>query len=147
VLKPNPPGNPITLTKEIMERVLENVSKVIIQNQVAHLSKVPKSTLSDWLIRGTKDSEMGRDTIFAQLSDRFREEQAKVAAQTVTQLRGCPKNYGALTFLLEKCFKDDFEAKSESHKQLEDYVLNFIKPRMGKGDLADGISEAKEEGR
>lgn len=146
MLKPNPPGNPITLTTEIMERVLANVSKVVIQNQVAHLSKVPKSTLSDWLIRGTKDAEMGVDTIFAQLSDRFREEQAKVAAESITMLRKCPKNYGALTFILEKCFKDDFETKSESHKQLEDYVLNFIKPRMAKGDVADGISEAQEKG-
>lgn len=134
----NGPGRPPDITEEIIERIIENVPKVVIQNQVAHLSKVPKSTMDDWLKRGIRDSENGINSLFAQFSERFKEAQAKVASECITFLRHCPKNYGALTFILERCFKDDFETKSDAQKQLEDYVDNVIKPLINKGEIIHG---------
>lgn len=144
MLQANPPGRPLELNEAIIQRILEAVPKVIIPSQVAALSRVPKQTLSRWLINGKRDSNNGISSLFAQLWDSFTEEQAKVAAETITKLRKCPKNYGALTFILEKCFKDDFESKSDVQKQLEDYVYNVIKPLLSKGELRDGLQETKE---
>ena len=146
MLAPNPPGRPIEFNQETIQRILAAVPKVIVPSQVAGLSGVPKQRLSEWLIKGERDINLGIESLYAQLADGFKLAQAEICAEIITKLQSCPKNYGALTWTLEKCFKEDFESKSEYVKQLEDYVLNVIKPMMTKGGLENGIPEAKEAG-
>jgi hypothetical protein len=86
------------------------------------------------------------NSIFADFYQQYHERKAEVLAAKLEKLDKCPKNYGALTWILERCFRDDFENKSESQKKLEDYVFNVIQPMIGKGVIPN-VGEETEERR
>jgi len=138
----NSPGRPSELTEEVKARVLAAVPEVIIQNQIALRARIPKQTLSTWLVRGKSDKNAGIDSIYAQFSDDFYYAQTEVVKQTLDFLRCCPKNYGSLTWILEKCFREDFGADSDEMRELRE-LFKMILPLIGKGD-ANGSKEGKE---
>lgn len=134
VMKSNPQGFHTSLTNQVKERVIEATSQVIVLPQIAALSGVPLTTLRGWLHRGAKDKIGGIESIFAQLSSEFYKARGEVVRDLLNQLRSCPKNYGALTWILEKCFKEDFGAESEEMKELRE-LFKSILPLIGKGEL------------
>jgi len=140
-VKANSPGRPTELTPIVKQRILEAVPQVIIPAQVAALARVPKQTLSDWLIRGDKDIKAGTDSIYAQFSDDFKHAQAKIVQETLAFLRCCPKNYQALTWILERCFRKDFGSDSEEIKELIRNIELIMKSRNG--GLRNGDTEAE----
>lgn len=103
----NPPGRPTDLTPALMEHILSFVESNYTQTQVARLSCVPQSRISDWLSRGMKDAEEGRDTIFAQFSIKFQE---KIGLDIQDMLRAIRSlgSFQALSWLLENCFREEF---------------------------------------
>lgn len=140
----SPQGNPLTLTPEIIGRVIENTPKVFLVNQIAGLSGVHKSNLHRWLKIGEADSKAGLDTIHTQLWNGYFNSKAAKCSELLQKLEECPKNYGALTWILEKCFREEFETKSDAQRKLEEYVFNVIQPMM-KGATFDGQNNSTEE--
>jgi hypothetical protein len=141
MLPTNREGRPPHLTHEIIYRILEAIPEVLVKTQVAYRAKIPHQRLHEWLKWGAEDLEAGTRSIYAQLAEQYNFVRSGALMEYLTRLGLCPKNYGALTWILEKCFKDEFEAKSEFQKQLEDYVFNRLPPLIDQG----GQDGAKEE--
>ncbi len=150
IYKPQPAHRPHTLTEELLEKIIEATPQVLVVNQIAGLCMIPRSTLKDWMATGIEDAKSGKDTIFAQLSARFHEAKAKEVRILIAYLRTCPKNYQSVTWILEKCFREDFGADSEELKELRE-LFKQILPLIGKGDAINGKEtekpaiEAREE--
>ncbi len=138
----SPTGRPSELTDEVKARLLEAVPLVIIPNQIAAYAKVPKQSLHNWLKRGQNDSIEGIASHYAQFWDEFKSLQAQVVREKLELLSTCPKNYGAITWILEKCFREDFGADSDEMRELRE-LFKLILPLIGKGD-ANGSKEGKE---
>lgn len=139
----SPIGRPSELTDEVKARLLQAVPLVIVPNQVAAYAKVPKSSLKNWLKRGESDLNEHIDSTYAQFWAEFKAIQAQVVREHIALLRTCPKNYGALTWILEKCFREDFGADSEEMRELRD-LFKLILPLLGKGEATNGSKEAQE---
>ncbi len=145
MLDPNPIGHHTILTQSMIDNIIKAVPQVLIQNQVAGLVGIPRQYLSLWLKYGERDIQRGTEnSLFAQLYDRFYKSRAEVLRDKLLFLSTCPKNYGAITWIIEKCFREDFGAESEEMKQLKDLVFNQILPLIGKGVIPDGGRETKE---
>jgi hypothetical protein len=146
---PNRSGPPSRLDEKMIADLVEAIPKVIIMRHVAHLNKLHHDTLRTWLKRGNQEIRDGlTDTIYVRLAHACNQKRSEVLQQKLEELATCPKNYGAITWLLEKCYRDDFETKSEAHKQLEDLVLNYLKPIMEKGgfeSVRKRLDEISEE--
>lgn len=139
----NPPGRPPGLTQELKEKLVDAAAKVLVPNQIAAKCKVHKSNLYLWLSLGEKDSKNGINSIYAQLLEEIKEAQANVCDELMNKLKTCPRNYGALTFILSKAFKEDFEDLPEDVKQMVDIYIKVIKPLMDKGAINYGKEETK----
>lgn len=135
MISPNPAGRPSILTQQIIERVLDAIPKVIVPQQVAYYSMIPPSTLRSWLEVGLKDIEQQNDSIYAQFSLRYYKVRSEVLQDKIERLGTCPKNYGALTWILEKCFREEFEEKSAYVRMLEDVVFDKLPNFLGKGNI------------
>lgn len=147
MLQANPQGHHTTLNNEIIERIINAIPEVIVQQQVAYRSRISPSTLSQWLKLGNRDINEGKNsTLYAQLTEKYYLKRSDVLKQKLDKLAGCPKNYGAITWILEKCFKDDFEVMSEAHKQLLEWVEVFVKPLLKQGGYSHETENAKEIG-
>lgn len=139
----NGDGRPSDLTDEVKARVLSAIPEVIVQAQVANRARIPKSTLCTWLSRGKKEQQQGIDSIYSQFSNDYYSKLSDVLKEILDKLREGPKSYGAYTWLLERCFREDFGAESEDIKLLKALVYETILPIVGKG-FPDG-KEVKEE--
>lgn len=146
MLPVNRTGRPSDLTHEIIYRILSAIPEVLIKQQVAYRARILPQRLSEWLKWGAEDLDAGTDSIYAQLAEKYNLARSDALMGYLLKLGVCPKNYGALTWILEKCFKDEFEAKSEFQKQLEDYVFNKLPPLLDKGGQGDGGKEL-DQGR
>jgi len=142
-VKANSPGRPSELTPAVQKRLLDAVPHVIIPAQVAAMARVPKQSLHEWLSRGEKDSLEGIDSVYAQFSDDYLAARAKIVQETIAFLKCCPKNYQALTWILERCFRKDFGSDSDEIKELIrnlDIIMN-----AKKGGLENGEANSKCE--
>lgn len=144
VYTPNPPGPQPQLTVELKAKLVDAASKVLVPNQIAAKCRVPKSNLYRWLAYGERDAEAGISSIYAQMWEEVREAQSNVAEELLNKLKTHPKNYGALTFILTKCFKEDFEDLPEDVKNMVDVFIKVIKPLMDKGEIIHGREKTEE---
>lgn len=141
------------LDELLIRDIVAAVPRVLIMKHVASLCEVPYKTLNHWIRRGKKDIEEGKEgSIYAKLVTAYNKKRSEVLEEKLFELKQCPKNYGALTWTLEKCFREDFEGKSELHKQLEDIVFNYLKPIVDKSgfenvkEMLDDIGPLGEQG-
>lgn len=132
---PNNPGRPPGLTEEMIPAIISATYKVIIPNQVAGLCNIPRSTFKEWLQKGKEHINLGQDSIYAQLSAKFTKAQSEVCSEIISNLKFCPKNYGALTWILEKCFKEDFMSLPEDVQKMLDFFINELPKLKGKGEF------------
>jgi len=130
------------LTPMLIDHIVSNVPNVYFIRPVALLSGVSENNLSRWLIRGEKEFNNDQDTLCSQLFQKYFSAKYADSKSLIEELKKCPRNYGALTFLLERCFKEEFEQKSDTQKQLEDIVFNQLAPMLNK-DMSNG-TETKE---
>lgn len=139
LLQTNPPWHHCILNQELIDRILDAIPKVMIQSQVAHMCGIPHQRLSDWIKFGKRDMHMEKkNSIFADFYQQYYEKRAEVLHEKLKKLELCPKNYGAITWILEKCYKEDFEGITEAQRELIDFVENKIKPLIMKGSENDG---------
>lgn len=148
----NPAGRPSDLTPELLNQIINAVPRVIIQSQVAKLVKTTKQNISLWLKRGEIDQKENKRTIYREFYDEFYAAQARVVEEKLASLGKCPRNYQALTWILEKCFREDFGSESEEIRQLKALFVKIL-PVLEKG-ISHGGKEieldpenAYEEGR
>lgn len=126
-------GRPPGLTPEVEAKIIDAIPRVYVVGLIADYVGVPRNTLYDWLKWGREDQKDSKDSIYAQLSGKYRSTLAKSAEEKLTTLSSCPRNYQAITWMLEKCFKKDFGKDSEEYQKLVDLVFNQLLPLMSKG--------------
>lgn len=132
-------GRPITLTQEIIDRILVAVPKLLVPSQIAYNARILPQRLSEWLKWGLEDIDSGQNSIFAQLAENYYAVRSQAMLDKIEKLGACPKNYGALTWILEKCFKEEFEAKSEYVKMLEDVVFEKLPKYLQGGNHGEKV--------
>lgn len=133
LLYPNPPWHVTVLDEETVERILNAIPKVLVQTHIANYCGIPHQRLSDWIKFGKRDMEKGRkNSIFADFLQKYNEKRAQVLCEKLAKLELCPKNYGAITWILERTYREEFAPQSESEKQLHHLVFDVIAPMMQK---------------
>lgn len=111
-------GAPNKLTAILHQKIIDNVPLVLVPSQVAALSHISKHVLNEWLRKGEEDLKNGIESDYAILTTDFREAQALTLREKMQILSTCPKNYGAITWQLEKCFKEDFGIESALYSEV-----------------------------
>lgn len=143
MLKPNPPGRPTTLTREIIDRIIPFVRESIgIPVQVARLSKIPKSTLNDWLKQGREDQEAGKSTIHAQLSAEFEQKKGEIINIILHKLM-VMQTYQSLSFLLERGDREVFGADAGVIADIKATQEEILKNLNGETPNAQALSYQK----
>lgn len=144
----NPSGYHTNLSDYLIKQIIEATPKLMIVNQIAGYCGIPKSTLGDWLKRGAKEGKEGKDTLFAQLSAQFHTAKAKRCHELLTKVEGDQENMKAYSWLLEKCFREDFGAESQELRELRELfeeILPVIKGAKGNGNGKGKEKEIQQE--
>lgn len=139
----NAPGRPTELTEEVQARIFISLPKVLIQRQVAFAAMVHPSTLQTWLNRGEKDQLEGVESIYAQFSCKYLSLRAAEIAWRIYELGRCPDNLRGLTWVLERCFREDFGAEAAEIKELRELFTQIL-PLLSKG-IADDEQQQKAD--
>lgn len=140
----NPPGRPCELTEEVQVRIFTALPQVLIQRQVAFAAMIHPSTLNTWLTSGDKDQIEGVDSIYAQFSYKYHSLRAACLAEKLRFLSACPKNYGALTWTLEKCFREDCGPEAAEIRELREMFLKIL-PLLSKGVASNESEETNDK--
>jgi hypothetical protein len=127
MLPRNSEGHPTELNHDLIYKIIEAIPEVIVQNQVALRARIPRQRLSDWLKFGERDMLKGdHNSIFAQLADRYHYARTEVLKENIQIIKSCPKNYQAIIWLIERCFREDFGSDSQEIKELREMFKNIL---------------------
>lgn len=119
-MEANPVGFHTSLTKDIHDRIIAAVPRVIIQSQCAYSAGISRHTVNNWMKRGESDLTKNISSPFAHLFTDFRKAQCEIVRETLEEIRAGSDNYRALCWILEKCFREDFGSDSAEHQELVD---------------------------
>lgn len=134
------------LDEGLIREIVDAVPKVLLMKHVAQLCQLPYTTLYTWIKKGKKEiEEGGGGSIYAKLALAYFRKQSESLAEMLGSLDCCPRNYGAITWKIEKCFRKDFGDKTESHKELEDFVFKHLRPLLDSGNGGGGDAKEKLE--
>ncbi len=101
ILNPNPPWHHTILDQNTIDRILDAIPKVMIQSKIAAMCGIYPQRLSDWIKFGKRDMEAGlKNSIYADFLQQYEERRAEVLHEKLLFLSTCPKNYGAITWIL-----------------------------------------------
>jgi hypothetical protein len=117
-------GRPSTLTREIGQKIIDSVRKMLSINHSSELHCVPRTTTQSWMDRGRVDIEAGIESDFAWFSANIKKARSEFIEESVYRLRGGVQNWQATAWLLERCCAEDFGKDAELYKQLlDDYKM------------------------
>jgi len=119
-------GRPERVPKEdeintIAYWVGENLS---LPNAARHAGVDP-STLNRWMEQGREDNRDELITPYKKLFLLVSKNQAEKITKLLNRIETCPKNFGALCWILEKCFKEEFSSDAEEFKYLVEKYLKL----------------------
>jgi hypothetical protein len=121
---------------------------LLLSNAARHIGITP-GRLMRLMERGMTDIEEGEiNSVFAQLYTSTTKKQAEKISNLLYKIELCQKNWQALAWKLEKCFKEEFSIDAPEFKQLlekylklsEDYQRLKDKPSL-QGAMTDGKRE------
>jgi hypothetical protein len=144
-----PPNNPPYLDDAIIAQAVEAVPRVFVMKHVAQLCDIPYKTFYHWMTRGRKEVEGDLErTIYGKLYLAYHKKRSEALADKIKELSACPKNYGAIVWILEHCYKKEFMTLPEDVQKIIEWVNKDILPILEKGGSIDGqqIKEIYSEG-
>ena len=140
----NPPGRPPELSEEVQARIFTALPQVLIQRQVAFAAMIHPNTLNNWILRGEKDQSENIDSVYAQFWGKYHSLRAACLAEKLNHLAACPKNYGALTWTLERCFREDCGPEAQEIRELRELFTKIL-PLLSKGATIDEPQETTNQ--
>ena len=143
MLKPNPPGRPTYLNEELIEHITSFVKDNHSMRQVARMSCVPQSKISEWLSQGEDNLKNDKDSIYAQFTIKYREAEGKAIYSLLTEMRDLG-NYNALSWLLEKCHYEDYGHEAPLIKEFKEAFL-ALKEMKGENHGTQKAQERRKE--
>lgn len=138
---------PEQLTDEVIVKILHHAYADLLLNNAARIARVHEQTLKGWMDRGKEDFLQKRVTFLAKFFTQVREKQATKISELLHKIESCTKNWQALAWKLEKCFREDFGLEAPEFKELLDLYLK-LKDDYGKLKLQiklQGIVNHAEE--
>jgi hypothetical protein len=122
---------PHQITDEVYAKILHHAYSDLILNNAARCARVHEDTLKRWMFIGKEDLQFNRVTFLASFYVQVREKQATKISELLQKIENCSKNWQALAWKLEKCFREDFGADAPEFKELLDQYIklrdDFIK--------------------
>lgn len=142
-MKPFSRRGPVTkLDEALIEQIIVHVPRVFYLKHVARLSKIAYSTMHEWMQRGEKEleseSEEDEESIYVKFYNAYQIALSEALAEKLAVLSTCPKNYGAIVWILEHCYKQEFMSLPEDVQKILDWVNDHIKPMLAKGATVNG---------
>jgi hypothetical protein len=140
------PGiRPTALTDAVVTRILYFVEQDILLNNAARCARIHSDTLERWLKIGEDDVINDRDTFLAQFYLQVKEKQGNKISIILQKIEDCTKNWQALAWKLEKCFREDFGIDAnefkymlESYNKLRDDFMLMKESSKIHGVITDG---------
>lgn len=126
-----PVGRPSKLTEEVAQRILQAIPEVFVLPQIAALSRVPKTTLVSWLEHGRADLEKNIDSDYAEFSCDFEQVRAQAVRDLLYSMQMDGDRHKVNTWILEKCFREDFGKESEEMRELRALFLQLLPTLSG----------------
>lgn len=130
------------------------VGEDLLLTNACRKMKIHPHRLERWMEQGSTDAKEGINSVFANLYYKIRESQSIRISETLKKMTTCPKNWQALAWFLERCFKEDFSNDAEQYRRLlEDYQRIIIEiqrikdlPKEAlKGVLINGQLDSKSD--
>lgn len=133
-------GRPLTLTDELVKKLVESVPKVYTISLVAAMCKVLPDTLRKWLIRGKNDLCEDKDSIFANLFLEYHQKRAEVAYELNRNLKW---HFKPNSWVLERAFRKEFGNVDEYRKFYDQMARKLGRVGIDLGDF-DSFMEDME---
>jgi transposase len=117
----------------------ENLS---LPNAARHAEHDP-ATVYRWMEQGREDNSKELDTPYTKLFKSVSKSQSEKITKLLNKIEECPKNFNALCWILEKCFREEFSNDAEEYKYL---VEKFLKlqdayDRLKKKQSLQGVAK------
>jgi hypothetical protein len=117
----------VELREDQIPKIVEGFEFTFVLNRAAGWASVSRYHLKKWLHMGANDLDEGKhDTIYAQLFTQVGISLSNKAKEFLSKLQKCPRNAGALQWLLEKCFKNDYGTDSDEMKEMIDLYEKLL---------------------
>lgn len=136
--KYTPKSNPAYLDENIIKQVIEAVPRVFIMKHVSQLCDIPYKTFYHWMKRGKRELDANEDTIYTKLNLAYNRALSDALVALLSELRECPKNYGAIVWILEHCYKKEFMTLPDDVQKILDWVNKDVLPVLEKGGSING---------
>lgn len=102
------PGQPTKFTPEITQKIIEGIKGCLILRQACGYAEISYQTLYNWLNIGRDDINKGLLTEYASFFYAVKKTQAEEVKELITEVKAKVKNWQAIAWLLERCFREDF---------------------------------------
>lgn len=117
--EPNPIGRPPNEpTAEITQKMGESVRQYMAVGLCASALRIHPIVASRWMQQGEQDILDKKWTSYAEFCLTVRENQAEKGKEILTKVSTCPKNWQALTWMLQNCLREEFGSEAKEYKEL-----------------------------
>lgn len=118
-------GAPILLDEERHSIIVQVIREDLALSQGARAAGLSTVTLKNWMKQGEEDLKNNIDSNFAHLFSSVRAAQREHAKEILEKLRKCPSNYGALTWILQNCLREDFGVNVDLEEDLKERIVKL----------------------
>ena len=118
-------GAPTLLNDDVHKIIVDAVRQDLLLTQGARAASISNWTLKNWMVQGNEDVKEGNDSPFAHLFTSVRKAQRENITELLNKLKTCPKNHGAITWILERCCREDFSANAEWEEEIRDRLMRI----------------------
>ena len=126
MLKPKM-GPPIKyLPEDKIDLIVEGFGKVFSIRRAAGWAKESPYHLKKWLDQGEDDLKNGIESPNAHLFVKVAYRLTQKASEYVATLESCPNNAGSITWLMEKCLREDYGNDAQEYKELESLYTKLM---------------------
>lgn len=126
MLKPKLGRAEVFLREDQIDLIAEGFAKTFTIRRAAGYAKVSAYHVKKWIENGEQDLINDVDSINAQLFIKVAYRLSEKSADYIARLENCPNNAGSLTWILEKCLREDYGSESAEYKELLDLYKNLL---------------------
>lgn len=121
-----PAGTDKKLTEDKIPLIIEGFSQTLVMRRAAGYAKVSPYHIKKWLQDGENDAANDISSLNAQLFFQVAQALSVKSAQYISRLEGCPPNSSSLTWILEKCLREDYGAESFELKEMSEVINGLL---------------------
>lgn len=118
-------GAPVTLDKEIHQRIVQAVSLAFRPETVANLAMVHPNNLRRWLKNGSEHAEQGIRSEYAQLWWDYQHAKAKKVIQWLADIEKRLSGWQATWELVKAVAREDFGIEAVEYKELLEFITKL----------------------